>query len=109
MEKIKTKESEEETLRITILKFKGACLYLRRSIFKLSASTAKERLLFYIDNLINLDIVSRLDDAQAMITTMCSMVKNINITHETRHHLAYLNDICIALTKPIKSISKEMV
>jgi len=83
----------------------GACLYFRRSIISLPASVSKERLLFYLDRLMEMDIATDLEGARNLIETLNSIAEGCTLNSDVRHHLAYLND---CFEKPLELLNVEM-
>jgi hypothetical protein len=96
------KEREEENKKreevpaslftFDLAEFEGACLYFRRSIVNLPASSRKERVLFYLDQLIDEKPYASLSDIESVLVTLASLISHEVITRDMREHFLYLKE-----------------
>jgi hypothetical protein len=81
----------------TIHPFRNACLDLRRSIHRMSRSPAKERLLFYMDSLISIDLCSYVEEAKNLIEHIGSIMNRTSIKPSIERQFLYLNDTFLTI------------
>ncbi len=87
-----TRLEEKPELQIALSRFTGACFLLRRSIFNTTASPTKERLLFYLDKLLNMDRLFSLTDIENILAILGALVEK-NATAEVRHQVMYVSEL----------------
>ena len=80
-----------------LYQFKNTCLDLRRLIVEMPASSAKEKLLFYIDACIHIDTYFCLEDVKNNIEQMRSIIYRVSVVSRIERYLLYLNDIFITI------------
>ncbi len=98
IEKIRDAEKEirldeKHAIEIALSRFIDACFLLRRSLVNLAASPAKERLLFYLDKLISMDVLFSMAGIDNILHIMCFLVEQKDVTTEVRHQVLYVSEL----------------
>jgi hypothetical protein len=96
------KEREEENKKreevpaslftFDLAEFEGACLYFRRSIVNLPASSRKERVLFYLDQLMDAKPNASLSEIESIMVILASLINHEVMTRDMREHFLYLKE-----------------
>ena len=89
--------------------FKNTCLDLRRLIVQMPASSAKEKLLFYIDSCIQIDLYFCLEDIKNSIDQMRSIIYRVSVASCAERYLFYLNDAFITIYRKNSMVQKARV
>ncbi len=84
---------EKPALELALSRFTDACFLLRRSIVNAESFPTKERLLFYIDKLIGMDILFSLTGVENILYIMGSLVEQKEVTMEVRHQVIYVSEL----------------